>query len=311
MAVSYVHKSTNSQDKLNNLYTSKNPDDILNFYKNFDNTDELIKWMERRPKAKVKYFEEDGDTDAVVVILTKDHNSKRAIMCKDIYKGQKIVFVQSNGKYFNYASSSNKGIQYALKFKPKFVILSNDDMFKIDDIKKLKKELQLCNPQKYKIIFANGFAPHAYQSFIGKGRFWLTAYRYLRSKTFREYQKDIDKFNITLYYQLQFNYISKVFFSMFFKPITKFYCTGAFSIFSSNFIRELGGRLFDETYINGLEDVDLSVRLKPEFYKFINFSIGTLGGQSLGVDFSRKLRDVANLTYFNHKILNGGFHINK
>ena len=98
---------------------------------------------------------------------------------------------------------------------------------------------------------------------------------------------------------------------MFFKPITKFYCTGAFSIFSSNFIRELGGRLFDETYINGLEDVDLSVRLKPEFYKFINFSIGTFGGQSLGIDFSRKLRDVANLAYFNHKILNGDFHINK
>ena len=118
MAVSYVHKSTNTQDKLNNLYTSKNPKDILNFYKNFDNTDELIRWMECRPKAKVKYFEEDGDTDAVVVILTKDHNSKKAIMCKDIYKGQKIVFIQSNGKYFNYASSSNEGIQYALKYLP-------------------------------------------------------------------------------------------------------------------------------------------------------------------------------------------------
>lgn len=292
---------------LDRLFISKNPKDVLDFYEHFNNVEQLINWMRNRPTAKINIIECDGDTDIVVVVLTANHTSEYALNSYNLYAGQKIIFVESNGPYFNYAKSANRGLSYALQFRPEWIILSNDDNFKIDDISKLKKELNQIKKLESKVVLANGFPPHYISSYLSRGKFLLNFYRNMRSIETREEQKIINKFSVNLYYSLYVSRLSRILYWPLFKPMIKFNCTGPFSIFSAKFVNDVNGKLFDETYINGIEDVDLSLKAK-EYISFIDFSIGTKGGGSLGKDMSRKLRDIANLAYFNYKIAMGDIH---
>ena len=60
----------------NNLFTSNDPDKIIEFYNGFDNRDQLIQWMKERPKGVSYIHEVDGYKDIVVVIPTADLNGK-------------------------------------------------------------------------------------------------------------------------------------------------------------------------------------------------------------------------------------------
>jgi hypothetical protein len=290
--------------RLNDLFTSKNPVDVLKFYKNFNNIEQLINWMRNRPAAKINIIERNGDTDIVVVVLTANNKSKYALNSSKLYKGQKIIFVESSGPYFNYSKSANCGLKYALKFKPKWIILSNDDNFKVDNIRKLKNELKNIKKNDAKVVFASGFSQHSAQSYLSVGKSLLTLYRFMRNNVTREEQIVLNKFGVHVYYQLYIGRLTRLLYWFFFKRLIKFTCTGPFSIFNATFVKDVDGKLFDETYINGIEDVDLSLSLR-RYASFIDFSIGTEGGGSLGKNTSRKLRDIANLAYFNYKIAKG------
>ncbi|MEM3191795.1 MAG: hypothetical protein QW292_06845 [Candidatus Parvarchaeota archaeon] len=91
-------------------------------------------------------------------------------------------------------------------------------------------------------------------------------------------------------------------------PEDTFRNVGAVAIFSGKFAKENNGSIFDETYINGIEDVDFSLRAtnsKVELFT-INYRIGTYIGATLGgFTSNRTLREIANLAYFNYKISNG------
>jgi len=72
--------------------------------------------------------------------------------------------------------------------------------------------------------------------------------------------------------------------------------------------------MFDETFVNGGEDLDLSLSIKSRGNKieFISYRIGDYLGSSLGKNTPegirnlkgtpRRLRDIANMSYFNYKI---------
>jgi len=144
-------------DYLNNLFTSNDSEDILRFYDYFENRDQLIKWMRERPKGNYRIVEFNKDeNDIIVVIPTMDVNGKFAKTCRyEIFKGLHIIFVESGigNYYFNYAHNCNAGIKKALEYNPKWIIISNDDMYKIDDVEVLIKELNKIKNTEININF--------------------------------------------------------------------------------------------------------------------------------------------------------------
>ncbi len=132
-------------DYRNNYFTSEDPNKIIEFYNGFENRDQLIQWMRERPKGVANVHEVEGDKDIIVVIPTADFNGKYARECREnIFKGLHMVFVESGGKgdfYFNYAHNCNVGIRKAMEYNPKWVVVSNDDMEKIDNLNKMTKLL--------------------------------------------------------------------------------------------------------------------------------------------------------------------------
>ena len=140
----------NLVDYRNILFTSNDLEKIIEFYNGFDNRDQLIQWMKERPKGVSYIHEVDGDNDIIVVIPTADFNGKYAINCREnIFKGLHMIFVESGGKddfYFNYAHNCNVGIKKAMEYNPKWVVVSNDDMYKIDEVSILIDELHKIDP---------------------------------------------------------------------------------------------------------------------------------------------------------------------
>ncbi|MHB1830404.1 MAG: hypothetical protein ACYCO0_03335, partial [Candidatus Micrarchaeaceae archaeon] len=152
-----------NNNELNDLYTSKSINDILRFYDYFHSRNQLIRWMKNRKPGRAKIYEAKGKTDIIIVIPTADYNGKFAQNCrKNIFKGMHIIFIESGGitdKYFNYARNVNKGLKFALKYKPKWIIVSSDDMVKVDDISILENELFNLNKNTKlnpMILFAKG-----------------------------------------------------------------------------------------------------------------------------------------------------------
>ena len=140
--------------ELDNLLKSDDPAKILEFYNHFNSNTELIKWMKSRPRAPIKIYETEGSADICVVIPTANRNNAYSKGAKKVYKGLKIIFVESSGPYFNFSTSANSGIKYALKkYKPDWIILSNDDVYKIDNIEVLRKELAAFDRDKVDVLF--------------------------------------------------------------------------------------------------------------------------------------------------------------
>lgn len=296
-------------DFLNSLYNGSTISDFYRFYSSFSNHEELIDWMEKRPKGNPRPVTINGNKDIVVIIPTMNINSKFAENCrKDIYKGLQMIFVESgHDEFFNYSHSLNIGYKEALKYDPKWIIFSNDDMYSIDKSIKLTKQLHLLDHNKTDVVYTDPPGDyHSYLVKIGESSIYREL-SYNFSKNLKEKLKmeHIFKKQLLLKYQA---IEAKFPFGILIKGKTQIFNIGSFSIFSNNFIIKFLGDLFDENYINGYEDLDLSIRLNKLTMKkaFINYRIGDLRGMSLGKFTSdRTYRSLVNISYFNYKILNG------
>ena len=284
---------TEELDELNRLFTSRNVDDIIKFYDHFDNAGQLIEWMKNRPSAPMQIYEVEGDKDIVIVIPTSNHDGEYAKNCaNEIFKGQQIVFVESNGPFFNYARSSNYGLKYALKYNPKWIVLSNDDMYKTDDVSILKSELSKM-VGKADIVFTIPPKHHSHDISIYKQRLLLLLYRRINRYNIVRL-KLFNRYNIKLLLR-QINFVKRIFM----KPVYTFKLTGAFSVLSCNLVSKQD--IFDEVFINGFEDIYFSYKISKENIRtgVIEFKIGSYGGGSLGTDITRQIRNISNLAYFN------------
>ena len=175
---SEVHLFFSLVDYRNNYFTSNDPDKIIEFYNGFENRDQLIQWMEERPRGVANIHEVDGGKEIIVVIPTADFNGKYARECREnIFKGLHIVFVESGevpDPYFNYAHNCNVGIRKAMEYNPKWVIVSNDDMYKIDNISVLIHELSNLNEKSVISVFTKPSKYHSYKAAIGQKRLIVT-----------------------------------------------------------------------------------------------------------------------------------------
>ena len=305
-------------DYRNNLFTSNDPNDIMRFYDSFQSRDELIEWMKERPKGSTSIQEVEGDKNFIIVIPTADFNGKYAMECRDrIFKGLRIIFVESGeipDPYFSLEHNCNVGIKKAMEYDPKWIIVSNDDIIKIEDVCVLTH--QLMNLPSNEMCFLHLEPPgnyYSYWAYIGRpafvrGLFYLWN-RYLRLRIRLERKMKKKKFGLRY---LTFG--TNIPYRFLVKHEGKFRNVGAVLILSSSLVKAMGGMIYDENFINGTEDVDFSLRALDEKIPSysINFRLGTYIGASLGKSAScRTLREIANLAYLNYKISAGIIHIPK
>ena len=341
MAKNYNYSTILKDDKLffslvdyrNNYFISDNPDKIIQFYDGFNSREQLIAWMKDRPKGNYKIQEISGNKDIIVVIPTIDVDGKFAKNCREnIFTGLHLIFVESgyDNFYFNYAYNCNAGIKRAMEYNPKWLIISNDDMYKVDDIDNLMAFLKGLNPDKVGTIYgADNEKLSTDSALIFMGRIFrissmfrdisFTGIKYYH--TIKKRQILLKKFDCKL-----ITIINKKILSIFLKPKDTFYIGQALNIFSRNFILKMNNIIFDDTYINAYEDADISYIIFKHKINAIhsNFRIAGVNGSSLGsynvkkmslIGFktnkqnissglNREIRDIAGVVYFNYKLTN-------
>jgi glutaredoxin len=307
-----VDESPNSiVDYRNNLFMGNDPKKIIEFYNGFENRDQLIRWMKERPKGASYIHEVEGDKDIIVVITTADFEGKYAKECREnIFKGLHMIFVESGGRddfYFNYAHNCNVGIKRAMEYNPKWVVVSNDDMIKIDDATSLKEQINSIDNSKINVIFTNPSKYHSFNSTLGMKRlvisnFGLYIYSAIHHNNLEMSSQKIvnaieKKYKIKYVLGPRRKHLSAIFF----RNVKYYKLTSCFTILSSIYCNKNIQNVYDEIYINGCEDVALSLKIGKNC-KVINYRIGDEIGKSLGVGFNRHLRDKLNFVYLNLQI---------
>ncbi len=296
---------------LNSKFLSSNIDDLISFYGHFRDREELIHWMRNRQKNEPNIITVEGQSNVVVVIPTADMNSQRAQDCKNhIFKGLHQIYVESvkpRDMFFNYSHNVNVGVTEALKLKPEWVIISNDDMLLEDSPQKLLSEIAKQDFEVKDVLFTNPLGDyHSFLRFIGVPTF-------LYSMTVRIHPNRSRHYRLKLWQKFQLKYVDALYSGStgFLSKLTYrtekvHLLTGSFTMLSRKYI-EKQTQLLDETFINGGEDTDLSLRIceNQKGIGYINYKIGDRIGTSLGNGWSRILRNVVNEVYLSYKIEEG------
>lgn len=291
------------------LYGSRSYEDALTFYNSFDAPSELIKWMRERETLKVEIVKENNfSSDIVIVVPTRDYGSKLAMYCRNtLFKGFNIIFVLGNGKHFNFSHSVNEGIREALKYEPKWIIVSNDDMEMIDPPNKLRNELSKYSPEDFRVLHAQGPGFHSKPLKLGP-RSMAASLLYLSENNKRllkieeSLRERMGEILIVDNYTLKHRFFTK--------KLVSFRNPGSFFILSSKFLETIKGDFFDKTFINGAEDLDFSLRYLRKGTIDIDYSIGEIGGQSLGgMESMRFVWDIANRVYLTHLYNTGTYSL--
>ena len=276
--------------------------EILKFYEEFQNYNYLIKWLlgvkRKEPKIIVK---KSKITKVVAVIPTR--SAKNITSLKKKYGDISLVIAvnQKGMGHFNYAYSINKAIKEALKMKPLWLIVANDDIKDVGKTSDLVKILDTIDNYSIDVVFPNytTLYPYSHEFVLVRYRFYSgLLLRIIRKKTFVKYLLH-KKYGIKIFAQPS-SWRER----LVFKKIYSFTNVGDFSIISSNFIKKNGGKLFDDTFLNGNEDTEVSLKFKTNRIKHIDYKMDCgYGGNSLGHDQERFLRDIATQCYIYHKYL--------
>lgn len=321
-----------SLEHVERLFGSKDTRDLIEFYGCFEDRDDLLSWMKNRPKASIRVVEEfpaqSNRDDVIVVIATADVNGRFARNCvENVFRGMKIVLVESNGQYFNVDRSINAGIEHAMQLNPKWIVSSADDVIKVDEPEVLGAQLSKMDHKKFDSLFLN--PPGVYHSFPGKygkesysGQFIRSLFQYHNLDTYH-IMKRLQSHSWIQLPDFKSMYADKnqdkmegrrpwliPIFLKAYSPFvrSKFTCVQARSIgiFSYEYVKEMNGKIADEIFVNSCGDIDVSVQVaKRNRYAWIDYKIKTLIGASLGGGRLRKLKDIAGEIYLDYKLSNG------
>ena len=301
---------------LDELYNSNKVKDLVAFYSELKDSDEALEWVKRRPRIEPRIYEVYGDSEIVVIVPTADHNGVYARNVREIFKGFHMIFVESSGPYFSYSYSCNVGFKYALKmYRPKWFVLSNDDMMMGDPPEKLKQELSTISDRTVATVFTN--PPGIYHSYP----VYLVKFKKPYGITYSTYISMACKCFVPNFYK-KFNikygpgaFVRGSFFDRLRSAIAlsrinvqklkRYLIIGSFGIFSRYFVEKYSGNVFDISYLIGREDFDLSIRIaEEEKYDFINYSIKDMIGGTLKEGPLRSLKTLIDDITLNYKIVN-------
>lgn len=296
---------------INELYSSNSFEHIKLFYEYFQNSSDLFKWMFERPKGINTIVTVKGKTDNICVVIptvssTSDF-AKRIL--NEAFKDLTVIFVESglSNPFFNFSHNCNVGFQETIeRFDPEWIIYSNDDMLPVNRTEELLR--QLSGNEIYLKDFVFAGYPSRYHSYVSnfiKPNIFnnlLNSFRKYEEKMIKKEEK-----HLRIEYLPVWNGGSSSFellsHKILHKSLGKIINIGSFGIFNSKFIKRVKGMVFDETFINGLEDVDFSIRILQEKLDvgFIKFKIDDVVGGSSARGSARFLQLLADYAYFNHK----------
>lgn len=297
--------------ELNNLFSSDDYKHVLEFYNKFKDREALIQWGVNRQNSPANIHIVNGNSEIVIIIPTANYKGEYARRCREIFKGFKIVFVDSGGinPYFRYSRNCNIGIKAALKYQSKWIIVANDDLKQIDDLSLLRSELQKIDNKNIKAVFSTGFSNRAYlfarrrftklfyiiKSRVMAKRQGLTPNEYMM--IYKRYLNLCKKFKV-IYFPMPHKFLNR----LFFKKVQPLLANDFFWILSSEFCNKLKGKVFDETFLFDCEDADLSLCIKPKERTVITFRIAPrykFGGGTAGKTLSREFRSLYGLICLN------------
>jgi hypothetical protein len=291
-------------DYRNNYFASDDPKKIMEFYDSFENEEQLIQWMKERPKGVANIHEVEGDSKIIVVIPTADFNGKYAKECKEkIFKGFHIIFVESGevpDLYFNYAHNCNLGILAAMRYNPKWIVISNDDKISYDDQSKLASELIKVNMDRPLVVIPSNNEISRILTHNVLGSMLTTLFK-SNDKTFK---KESEFGVIYKLYVEENDLLRRLVSKVFFRQVLKMTLPGSFFIMNLQVCAKFYPEIFDETYINGMEDIDLFLRFYENNEKIatIDYTIHDVIGGSFGKSIVRyRYFGIANRVYFNFK----------
>ena len=291
-------------DYRNNYFTSDDPNKIIEFYNGFENRDQLIQWMRERPKGVTNIHEVEGDKEIIVVIPTADFNGKYARECRDnIFKGLHMIFVESGeipDHYFNFAHNCNIGIIAALKYEPRWIIISNDDKILRDESSKLKDQIKRVDLNEISVLLPSNTVLGRISVQNKLGIFAKSLFKGPDNVSDKERELEV-KYKV--FFENK-NLIQMLINKIFLRQILRTWISGSFFIMSIQLCKKYYPEIFDETYINGMEDVDLFLRfyVNNEKVTTIDYMVGDVIGGSFGKSVIRyRYFGVANRAYFNFK----------
>lgn len=302
-------KETNSENET--LYMSKNPDDVFAFYSKFDTTKKLLEYSRRRPYNKHNIVEVNGDKRVIAVIPCKDANGKYAKNFRKIFSGFHIVMVESGvDPLFNYAHNTNVGVERALSYSPKWIIVANDDLYEIDDPKAFRKKLLEIDDNEVDAVWINPEPEqhHCHYVHLVKIRPALSLLRALQGPFKRKFNSTLRKFDVDyvlLYGQFKWYY------SLFLKNEKRFLDTEDFFVLSGKFVSKTfnKGKIYDEIFITCAEDAWLSMMLTEARSTYIDFKIGSIIGGTIGLSDVGDARGIMGRVFFDYKFKkSGGLH---
>lgn len=303
---------------INNLYVSNAFDQITRSYDYFLDSDKLCKWMQNRPKGNSEIVTFEGSVkDICVVVPTISSSSDFAKrILKETFRGLTIIFVESgrSNPFFNFSHNCNTGIQEALDgFDPEWIIYSNDDMVPVDQSEMIAQQLSVDAIQSKDFIFS-GY-PSRYHSYVST----FVRPNILNDllNPFRDDEQIIIRKKERCF-QIEYlpvwagnsSALELLSLSILHRSLGKIINIGSFGIFNSKFVRKAKGVVFDETFVNGLEDVDFSMRILREKLNvgFIKYRIDDVVGGSSTKGKVRFLQLLADYAYFNRKYPIGKLH---
>ncbi|MEM3845126.1 MAG: hypothetical protein QXU98_05435 [Candidatus Parvarchaeota archaeon] len=302
-------------DYRNSLFTSVDPKKIIEFYKGFENREQLIQWMKERPKGVAHVREVEGDKDIIVVIPTADYNGKFAKECREnIFKGLHIIFVESGNRgdfYFNFAHYSNVGIKKAMEYNPKWIVFSNDDMISDYPASVLKEQIMMLRQDVDYALPKNETREDVGNRFFLctltlTGKIILKAVYYFSKLIPRTISLKLAAWGYSKFKQEFFVIPTKTKrkgWKLLFRVKKEYYNFADFIILNRNLLN-LRYPLFNESFVNGNEDVDLSLFLRDNNFKagVIDYSIKGIGGWSLGMDDCRAYRNLAGSVMLSEEV---------
>ena len=298
------------QEYLESLWSDNNLTRVLKFYKELRDVSEMINFSVGRKPAEIKIIRRGNlKSNMKFIIPTMDHNSQQCKMLEKNYKNYEILFIESSGKLFNYSKSVNAGISEVLgDEKSEIIIISNDDIImsssgfqEIKNLTQTEQSVYCLKPEK------QNYSGESLE--IAVPSTWAKLYEgFKAARNGFRYQADL----ISLLTRKKFNYaraFSREFLSHNFlmigsKSITgKFVNFADFGVFNISILRE---NRFDETFINGWEDWDLSYRLKQKGINILplNISFVRNAHSSIGRVMSKEsevIHSYLNRIYFFEK----------
>lgn len=302
------------------LYENLSQWNFLQFYNSFDSVTELIKFLRSRERADVQIFQtvSEDKSEISAVVPTKSIESKFVKTLSEKLRGINIIFVESGGPLFNFSYSMNIGIREAIRMKSKFIMLSNDDIFPLNSIKGLQDEV-VANSEKYDIFIPTVFSDKEYlsprQNIYRQSRFTehIISKRFISlispsniSISSRELVTKLKIYNdpsvlkyiilrdsdptFRKYQSLSLGNIMELVVRKFNKPIVEMNNVQPVSIIKADLLKL---EKFDESFVNGGEDTDLSIRLAIKGAKvyYLKEKFQNVGGYSLGQNTDRILKN--------------------